>query len=256
MDPFEFKPAGDLGLGGLARFRSCQRESGLATSLTRFAWWCTLRCVFRAWNQLRIIGRENLPDHPPFILAANHASHLDALLLMSALPMAWRDSVFPIAAKDVFFESHGVAAFGAVFVNALPVWRNSARAHDLRELRQRLIDSPSVYILFPEGTRTRDGKLLPFKPGVGKLVAGTEVPVVPCFIEGARAAMPPGWRFLNPRRIRVTIGSPQTFRDIPDDREGWGRVAASVGHAVSVLSTVAPVGRTANQGGASNGKSV
>ena len=235
MDDWQFESARDMGLSGMQRFRSYRRESGLVTSSTRFAWWCTLRLVFRTWNHLRIHGRENLPDQPPFILAANHASHLDALLLMSALPLAWRDAVFPIAAKDVFFEDHGVAAFGAIFVNALPVWRRKARSHDMQDLRKRLIEPPAVFILFPEGTRTRDGNLLRFKPGIGRLVAGTDVPVVPCFIEGAFTAMPAGCWLPRPRPVRLKIGQPRTFREFPDAREGWGRVSASIRQAVSEL---------------------
>ncbi len=238
MDDWQFKPAGDMGLAGMARYRSYQRESGLATSCTRLAWWCAFRVVFRTWNRLRIHAQENLPDHPPFILAANHASHLDALLLMSALPLGWRDSVFPVAAKDVFFENQGVAAFGAIFVNALPVWRKRTRTHDMHDLRRRLVEPPAVFILFPEGTRTRDGELLPFKPGLGRLLAGSHVPVVPCYIEGSRAAMPPGCWLPRPRAIRIFVGKPRSFEDVPDNRQGWDHIASSTRQAVVDLSAL------------------
>jgi len=151
---------------------------------------------------------------------------------MAALPFSWHDAVFPIAAKDVFFETHGVAEFGAIFVNALPIWRNTARTHDMRELRQRLLDPPSVFILFPEGTRTRTGIPGPFKPGIGRLVAGTQAPVVPCFIEGAFDAMPPGRHLPRPRKLRITIGRPIDFSHTPDHRHGWEEVAAVVKTAV------------------------
>lgn len=235
MDPWEFKPAGDIGLKGMARLRSYQRETGLTASLARGAWWWLTRGYFRLWHRLEIHGLAHLPAAPPFVLAANHASHLDALALMAALPFAWRDAVFPIAAKDVFFENHGVAAFGAFFVNALPIWRKSARAHEMLNLRHRLIDPPSVFILFPEGTRTRDGAPGQFQAGIGRLVAGSDAQVVPCFIEGTFEAAPPGRCLPQPRKIRITIGRALEFRQLPDQRESWDEIARQVRTAVLAL---------------------
>ena len=126
MEDWKLEPAHDLGLRGLERSCSAKRESGLIESGLRLAWWSFLRATFRTWNRLRVIGREHLPAEPPFVLVANHASHLDALLLTAALPLRWRDLTFPIAARDVFFESQALAAVTAAFVNALPVSRRAA----------------------------------------------------------------------------------------------------------------------------------
>jgi 1-acyl-sn-glycerol-3-phosphate acyltransferase len=238
MEPWEFKPAGDLGLKGMSRFRSYRRETGLTTGILRGLWWGLSRAYFRLWHRLEIEGMDHLPLAPPFVLAANHTSHLDALILMAALPFSWRDVVFPIAAKDVFFENHGVAAFGAVFANALPIWRRSARSHEMQELRNRLSDPPSVFIVFPEGTRSRDGNLLPFKSGLGRLVAGSDSPVVPCWIAGAFGAAPPGAHLPRPKKIRIRIGCPVCFREVPDDRIGWDEVAAGVREAVLALESL------------------
>ena len=100
---------------------------------------------------------------------------------MLAAPLPWRlrDRVFPIAAGDVFFETPMMSAFSAFFLNALPLWRKKCGPHALKELRDKLLEDPCVYVLFPEGARSRDGKMLPFKKGLGMLVAGTPVPVVP-----------------------------------------------------------------------------
>jgi len=235
MEPWEFKPAKDLELAGMDRMRSYRRETGLAASLIRLLWWAFLRAFFRTWNHLRVEGRGNLPSDAPFLLAANHASHLDAMLLMSVFPIAWRDRVFPIVAKDVFFEKIGIAAFGAFFINALPLWRNKAHAHDLSDLRAALEGDPVVFILFPEGTRSRTGEMQEFKPGIGRIVAGTGVPVVPCWIEGVHEAMPPGAKFPRPRRLRLVIGKPLDFRDIPDKRDGWTHVAGETQRAIEAL---------------------
>ena len=64
--------------------------------------------------------------------------------------------IFPIAAGDVFFETPAWAAFAAGIMNALPMWRKKFGPHALQELRQRLVEEPCAYILFPEGARSRD----------------------------------------------------------------------------------------------------
>src|SRR5262249_49400954 len=155
----------------MERYRSYQRESGLAESALRLGWWGLIRGMFTVWNGLRVLGRERLPAEPPLVLAANHASHLDALVLASVLPLRWRDDVYPIAAKDVFFERAVVANLATTFINAMPLWRRGWRGQALADLRRRLVEDRAVYILFPEGARSRTGQMAPFKPGVGMLVA-------------------------------------------------------------------------------------
>jgi 1-acyl-sn-glycerol-3-phosphate acyltransferase len=120
-------------------------------------------------------------------------------------------------------------------LNALPMWRKRSGAHALADLRRRLLEDPCAFILFPEGGRCRDGKLMPFKPGIGMLVAGNDVPVVPCCIEGAFRALQPG-RFVPSRvPIRLRIGSPIRFREIPNERAAWSTIAQSVRDAVERL---------------------
>ena len=118
-------------------------------------------------------------------MIANHASHLDAVLLASVLPCRLCDRVFPVAAGDVFFNTPGMSLFAANLLNALPMWRKNCGSHALKDLRKRLVDEPCGLILFPEGARSRDGSLLPFKVGLGMLIAGTSVPVIPCYLDGA-----------------------------------------------------------------------
>ena len=132
-----------------------------------------------------------IPDEPPFVMIANHTSHLDALVLASVLPCRLCDRVFPVAAGDVFFNTSATSLFSATLLNALPMWRKNCGSHALKDLRRRLVDEPCGLILFPEGTRSRDGSLQAFKVGLGMLIAGTAVPVIPCHIDGAFQAFPP-----------------------------------------------------------------
>ena len=225
MNGWEFQPARDRDLQGIERYRSLQREHGLAASVTRLVWCSALRIIFRAWNRLSVTGRENLPARPPFILISNHTSHLDALLLASLLPAKWRDQVSPVAASDTFFEKRPTAAFAAWVLNAVAIRRRGTGAHSLEQMRDRLQEGNAVLIIFPEGTRSRTGQIQPFKSGIGRLVAESKIPVVPCRLEGCSRAYPPGGHFVKPTRLSIRIGKPVTFEDYPDNRAGWTNVA-------------------------------
>jgi 1-acyl-sn-glycerol-3-phosphate acyltransferase len=117
----------------------------------------------------------------------------------------------------------------------LPMWRKNCGSHALKDLRKRLVDEPCGLILFPEGQRSRDGSLLPFKAGLGMLVAGTAVPVIPCHLDGAFRAFPPNARAPRPRKIRLRIGSPLVFDSVPNARAGWEQVTAQTHAAVRQL---------------------
>jgi 1-acyl-sn-glycerol-3-phosphate acyltransferase len=237
MEPWQLEPARDIGLTMTERTRSLQRESGLVSTGLHLTCWTIIRTYLAFYHRLKIVGAENLPRQPPYILVANHTSHLDALVLATPLPWRIRDRVFPIAAGDVFFETPMMSAFSAFFLNALPMWRKKCGSHALQELRERLMSEACVYVLFPEGTRSRDGKLLAFKKGLGMLVAGTPVPVVPCYLSGCHEALPPDCKWPRPRRIRVRIGRPLDFADLPNERDGWEVLMRSVEDAVRALST-------------------
>src|SRR6266852_414640 len=237
MDEWNLQPARDLGLPPGQRFRSFQRESGLVQTAFHQTWWWLVRGYLSVGHRLKIIGREHIPTQPPFILLANHSSHLDALVLAAPLPWRMRDQIFPIAAGDVFFETPAIAAFAAGMLNALPMWRKKCGPHALQQLRQRLLDEPCAYILFPEGARSRDGRLLPFKPGLGMLVAGTPAPVVPCHLGGTYAALPPEtcWPKFG-ERITLRVGTPLVFQEVANKREGWEEIARVTRRAVEELA--------------------
>jgi 1-acyl-sn-glycerol-3-phosphate acyltransferase len=236
MSGWQFQPARDRDLHGIERLRSLQREHGLAASVTRLIWLTSLRVIFRIWNRLRVTGRENLPASPPFVLIANHTSHLDALLLASLLPAKWRDQVSPVAASDTFFEKRPSATFAAWFLNALAIRRRGTGAHSLEQMRNRLNEENAVFIIFPEGTRSRTGQLQAFKSGIGRLVAENKVPVVPCRLEGCFRAWPPGNSFVKPTCLSIKIGKPVTFEDCPDTRTGWNTVAARLHDCIEELA--------------------
>lgn len=235
MNEWKLQPARDLLLSGMARFRSPLREHGVVSSVLRLGWWSFVRLLLGLINRLEVRGGRHLPSDGPFVMVANHESHLDALVLASALPLSLRDKLFPLAAGDVFFETPALAAFAAHFLNALPVWRKNAGRHGLADLRKRLLEENAVYLLFPEGGRSRDGEIKPFKAGIGMLIAGTTVPVVPCYLDGPLEAFPPGSRLPRGHKVRLRIGPPRVFDGVGNDRAGWDVVTRTLEEDVKQL---------------------
>ena len=236
MEAWHFEPARDLGLSRAQRRRSLLREVGLESAISCFLWRTITRMYLAIAHRLQIHGRNNLPARPPFVLVANHASHLDAIALGAILPARFVGAVFPIAAGDTFFTKPASSIFATACMNALPIWRKNCGAHSLEDLRERLVGGECVYILFPEGTRTRTGAMGKFKPGLGRLVAGTQVPIVPCYLRGPFEALPPSQKIPHWKKISVAIGEPLSFATTTNDRTGWESISETAENAVRSLA--------------------
>lgn len=236
MEEWHYRPARDQDLAPAGRMRSVRREVGLMPATASALRWGAARLWLRLAHRLRVVGREHLPAELPFVLIANHASHLDALVLASVLPLRHNHRCFPIAAGDTFFRHSATSALASSFLNVLPMARDGSGGAPLLALRQRMLEEPCGFLLFPEGTRSRTGAMGTFKAGIGMLVAGTEVPVVPGFLVGAHRAWPPDRRFPRPGPIELRLGAPRRFSGIEAHREGWRRIAAELEGAVRALA--------------------
>lgn len=211
MESWHYEPTPDYDKPPLARLKNFPRHPDLFVYLIRSIANLLIRLVLRLYNRLEIVGRENLPSTSSFVLVANHSSHFDAVALLAALPLRKIHDAFPAAASDYFFTSLPKLAFSAVVINAMPFDRKENPRQSL-DLCRQLLDSPGhVLILFPEGTRTLDGNLGRFKPGIGFLTAGTAIPVVPCYLRGAYRAWPKGKWIPRPRKLKLIIGPPRVF---------------------------------------------
>lgn len=171
-----------------------------------------IRGLLRVYCRFEIIGQEHLPnDEESFVLVGNHASHLDSVCLLAALPLRRLPRAFPVAAEDYFFRSLPRTWFATVVMNALPFARQM-RVRESLALCARLLAEPgSVLLIFPEGTRSRSGTMQAFKPGIGALLAESGASVLPCHLEGAFRAWPKGQRLPRPRKVRLIIGAARTF---------------------------------------------
>jgi 1-acyl-sn-glycerol-3-phosphate acyltransferase len=143
---------------------------------------------------------------------------------------------FPAAAQDYFFVSVPRLAIAAIVVNALPFGRHGHIRNSLEACRHLLESAGNILILFPEGTRTKTGDIGEFRPGIGLLAAGTEIPVVPCHLGGAFEAWPKGKMFPRPRRLQLKIGAPRNYAGLPPGKESSARVSEDLRSAVEALS--------------------
>ncbi len=154
-----------------------------------------------------VTGRSLVPASGGLVLAANHISFWDPPLIACAFP---RELHF-LAKEELFARQ----PLGAMIrgVNAIPIRRGVA---DLSGLQRALevLQRGGVLLLFPEGSRMRDGQLHPPRPGVGLLASGADVPVVPCFISGSNR---PGQWLRRASRVRIAFGAARAWRDLAGD---------------------------------------
>jgi 1-acyl-sn-glycerol-3-phosphate acyltransferase len=172
-----------------------------------------MNAVFSPLFRVRATGRDRVPLDGPALLACNHQSYLDVVMLGLASPR-------PVhyVARGGLFRS---PLFARVIksLNAFPLPEDGSRLGAIKETLRRLAEGHLI-VIFPEGARSRDGTLQPPKPGVGLLVRRSGVPVIPAAVAGAFEAWPPGRRIPQFGDVWVEFGAPlpaSAFRDQSDE---------------------------------------
>lgn len=179
------------------------------------------------YNRVTYHHRERLLDEPQWIIVANHSSHYDAAVLLSAFPYSQMHRVHPIAAKDYFFSTPMKGFFFRIFMNVLPIER-SAKLSEAFVPTENAIRQGDSIIIFPEGTRSVDGSMRNFKVGVGYLAAKYRLPVLPVYIDGAHRAFGKGSLLPKAYKISVVYGRPIHFEGDAESREDWSAFAGSL----------------------------
>jgi 1-acyl-sn-glycerol-3-phosphate acyltransferase len=236
MKRWHYHTAEDLDQSMVERLKNFPRKPDITVYLLRsFAAIC-VRVWLRIYHRFEISGLENLPSDGSFVMVANHASHLDAPCLVSALPLRKLHRAFPAAASDYFFESVPRTWLAAVVVNALP-FNRQAHIRQSVSLCERLIETKgNVLIIFPEGTRTASGEMGPFKPGIGCLLAGRKVPVIPCYVDGAYRAWSRHHFVPRPRKLKLVIGPARSYEQLAPGKESSSAIAAELREAMRELT--------------------
>jgi 1-acyl-sn-glycerol-3-phosphate acyltransferase len=172
--------------------------------------WCLSRTYFAGYCRWRVYNPERVPPTGPVILASNHASFLDPLLIGAGLR---RDIHY--LARETLFRFPVVGALLRA-VNSVPVDREGGGAAGLRAILDRLLAGGGI-VLFPEGTRTRDGHLQPARSGIGLTVIKSSAPVVPVRVFGTYTAFGRHVGFPRPHRVVVKYGRPLYFTALREE---------------------------------------
>lgn len=176
------------------------------------------RAILRATGiEVTMDGLENLAPEGPQILVVNHSSFFDILALLAFLPVYGKF----IAKKELY----GIPIFGAAIKAAGHVRLDrgnrgqafSAYEDAAKQMKQKRL----TIVIYPEGTRTRTGELLPFKRGPFVFAIGSQAPVIPVYVGGAFDIQPKGSVAVRGRRMHIAIGEPiQTAGITMDERDG------------------------------------
>ena len=162
-----------------------------------------LRPLMSLYTRLLVFGRERFDDDaPPVVFVANHSSHLDTPVILRALPLKWRQHTAVGAAADYFYKKRLVAHAVALVFNTVPIMRRGGggAGDGAFDHVDRLIDNRWNLLMFPEGTRSRDGQLGRLKSGAAVIAQRHGIPIIPVRIKGTHDAMPPGQNW--PKRVR------------------------------------------------------
>lgn len=185
----------------------------MTAPVTRAAEWFLRRVAvgppLRAYLRLDVEGREHVPATGPVIIASNHLSFVDSMII----PLAAGRRV-GFLGKAEYVTGTGAKGWAkrlwfGEFGGMIPVDRDNPRAaaHSL-EVAEEHLRAGGAFGIYPEGTRSRDGRLYKGKPGVGRLAVATGAPVVPCALIGTDKVQPIGAKGLRPRRVTVRFAPP------------------------------------------------
>ena len=234
---WHYDTATDFGLSFLDRLRRCPRDPDPLVYAARTASAIAIRAGMKIYNRFEIIGRDNLPVDRSFVMVSNHASHMDTVALLSALPLRCLHNAYPLAARDYFNANPLRLALTAIIANVMLFDRDAAGRQALQHCKELLEKPGNVLIVFPEGTRCLDGKIGMFRRGIGLLVAGTSCPVVPCYLKGTFNALPKKSLIPRPSTVRLAIGKPRSYEQIEQSDAGAVQICNELHDAVLSLSS-------------------
>jgi long-chain acyl-CoA synthetase len=203
------------------------------------------------WNRyidFSVEGLSNLEDiDPPVLFAANHASHLDTIAVLMGLPFPWRRLVAPAMQQEHFrayFEPKGhplkERAWRAVqyamacgLVGAYPLPQQMAGVRCALEFTGELVEKGYCPLVYPEGERTSDGTMHPFKPGIALMAQQLKVPVIPIHLQGMFEVYSIHHSWPETGSVHMRMGAPMYFAE----GLGYDEIAQEVEEAVRTMGT-------------------
>jgi len=188
----------------------------VSKTLLQGAMQTSAKALFNIYMSIDARGLENLPTSGPFLLAANHSSHLDTAAIREVLGPR-RTNLHVMGARDYFFDTRLKGWFFSNAFNVLPFEREDNTLEGLTVCRAAL-DGGKALLIFPEGTRSVTGKLQNFKAGIGILALELDVPTFPAYVHGTFDALPKGRALPRPARVQVRFGPAVNLAELKEQK--------------------------------------
>ena len=192
----------------------------ILNAIVRFLFWGVfVRLVVLVILGLNVRRRENLPQKGPAIIAANHNSHLDTLVLMSLYPASKQHHVRPAGAADHFLKTPFMRWLALEIIGMVPIDRTAPKGTDVLKSSREALEAGDILILYPEGSRGEPEEMTTLKTGVARLAENMpNVPVIPVYMHGLGKALPKNEALLVPFFCDVFVGQPLFWQG---DKDGF-----------------------------------
>lgn len=186
------------------------RHFDYASFAIRTIWYLFLRHFFlKFYVRLKVVGdfKEIHKNNPKLLIMSNHTSHLDAVSIAAAIPLRFWPDLYIAAAKDYFFPNFWMSFFSKHCIGAIPIDRADRKGEAVRTCMTLLEQLDRIWlVMFPEGTRSTDGKVHMFKRGISLFSKHTETPMLFLYIDGAYELWPKKMKFGKPGALTVHVG--------------------------------------------------
>lgn len=209
------------------------RHFDLASTFIRFCWFLFLKFIFfRFYIRLKVRGnfKDVYKKYPKLIVISNHASHLDAISIATAMPFRYWLHLYFAAAKDYFFSGFWMTFFSKHCIGAIPIDRQEKKREAIHLVVNLLNSLSQIWmVLFPEGTRSATGDVRDFKRGVSLFSLRTNTPILFLYLENNYGLWPKGAFFAKPGPLTVHIGPvhpPAGIDEINRAYRQWGATIA------------------------------
>lgn len=204
------------------------RHVDFTSIFIKYVWALFLKFFFfQFYIRLKVKGdfHQIHKNYPKLLIISNHGSHLDALSIATAIPAKYWTDLFIAAAKDYFFTNPFFTFFSQHCLGAIPIDRKDRKGEAINLILTLLTNLSRIWlILFPEGTRSKDGKIHDFKRGVSLFAEKTKTPILFVFIEGNSVLWPKGAIFAKPGKLTIHVGPvhpPAPIEEVYDSYKQW-----------------------------------
>ncbi len=209
------------------------RHFDLASTVIRFFWFLFLKFFFlKFYIRLKVKGdfAEIYKKYPKLIIISNHASHLDAICIATAIPFRYWLHLYFAAAKDYFFSGFWMTFFSKHCIGAIPIDRQEKKREAIHLVINLLSALSKIWmVLFPEGTRSSTGLVRDFKRGVSLFSLRTNTPILFLYLENNHRLWPKSAAFAKPGPLTVYVGpvhAPAGIDEINRAYRQWGSTIA------------------------------